>query len=140
MSEALIFHQLTHNMMTNCSLFMKVVSSEYLQYMLCTQIVVFGLFWHSGQFWYTTCSADVASFWKRFTCNENISRKTYSCIKYLAVFKQTSGGRSSFGLLWQCPAADLRNSFTKLNGLPNSSFSNRWTNLCSVRLLKVKTF
>ena len=26
--------------MTNCSLFMKVVSSEYLQYMLCTQIVI----------------------------------------------------------------------------------------------------
>ena len=26
--------------MTNCSLFMKVVSSEYLQYMLWTQIVI----------------------------------------------------------------------------------------------------
>ena len=34
--------------------------------MLCTQIVV--LFWHSEQLWYTTCFADVASFWKRFTC------------------------------------------------------------------------
>ena len=47
---------------------MKIVSSEYLQNMLCTQIVVFVLFWHSEQFWYTICSADVASFWKRFTC------------------------------------------------------------------------
>ena len=67
--KLLFLHQLTHNMMTNCSLFMKIVSSEYLQNMLCTQIVVFVLFWHSEQFWYTTCSADVASFWKRFTCN-----------------------------------------------------------------------
>ena len=31
-----------------------------------------------------------------------LSKQTYSCIKYLAVFKQTSGGRSSFGLFWQC--------------------------------------
>ena len=59
---------LHHNMTTDCSLIMKIVSSEYLQKMLCTQIVVFVLFWHSEQFWYTTCSADVASFWKRFTC------------------------------------------------------------------------
>ena len=36
-------HQLTHNMATDCSLFMKIVSSEYLQSMLCTQIVVFVL-------------------------------------------------------------------------------------------------
>ena len=66
--KLLFLHQLTHNMTTDCSLFMKIVSSEYLQNMLCTQIVVFVLFWHSEQFWYTTCSADVASFWKRFTC------------------------------------------------------------------------
>ena len=52
-------------MTTDCSLFMRIVSSEYLQNMLCTQIVVF--FWHSEQFWDTTCSADVASLWKRFT-------------------------------------------------------------------------
>ena len=32
------------------------------EYMLRTQIVVFVLFLHSEQFWYTTCSADVASF------------------------------------------------------------------------------
>ena len=63
----LFLHQLNQNMMTDCSLFMKIVSSKYLQNMLCTQIVVFVLFWHSEQFWYTTCSADVASFWKRFT-------------------------------------------------------------------------
>ena len=63
LSEALIYSSTT-----DCSLFMKIVSSEYLQNMLCTQIVVFVLFWHSEQFWYTTCSADVASFWKRFTC------------------------------------------------------------------------
>ena len=55
-------------MTTDCSLFMKIVSSEYLQNMLCTQIVVFVLFWHSEQFWYITCSADIASFWKKFTC------------------------------------------------------------------------
>ena len=61
-------HQPTNNMTTDCSLFMKTVSSEYLQNMLCTQIVVFNFLWHSEQFWYTTCSADVASFWKRFTC------------------------------------------------------------------------
>ena len=66
--KLLFFHQQTHNMMTDCSLFMKIVSSEYLQNMLCTQIVVFVLFWHSEQFWYTTSSADVVSFWKRFTC------------------------------------------------------------------------
>ena len=60
-------------MTTDCSFFMKIVSSEYLQNMLCTQIVVFVLFWHSEQFWYTTCSADVASFWKRFTCDSSIS-------------------------------------------------------------------
>jgi hypothetical protein len=59
-------HPLTHNMTTDCSSFWKIVSSEYLQNMLCTQIVV--LFWHLEQFWYTTCSADVPSFWKRFTC------------------------------------------------------------------------
>ena len=58
-------------MTTDCSLFMKIVSSEYLQNMLCTQIVVFVLFWHSEQFWYTTCSANVASFWKRFTCTSS---------------------------------------------------------------------
>ena len=29
--------------------------------MLCTQIVVFVLFWYSEQFWATTCSADVAT-------------------------------------------------------------------------------
>ena len=66
--KLLFLHQLTHNMMTDCSLLMKTVSSEYLQNMLCAQIVVFVLFWHSEQFWYTKCSADVASFWKRFTC------------------------------------------------------------------------
>ena len=66
--KLLFLYQLTHNMTTNCSLFMKIVRSEYLQNMLCTQIVVFVLFWHSEQFWYSTCSADVASFWKRFTC------------------------------------------------------------------------
>ena len=48
---------------------MKIVSSEYLQDMFCTQIFVFVFFQHSEQFGYTTCSADVASFWKRFTCN-----------------------------------------------------------------------
>ena len=64
--KPLFLHKLSHNMTTDCSLFMKIVSSEYLQNMLCTQIVVLVLFWHSEQFWYTTCSA--ASFWKRFTC------------------------------------------------------------------------
>ena len=66
--KLLFLQQLTHNMTTDCWLFMKTVSSEYLQNMLCTQIVVFVLFWLSEQFWYTTCSADVASFWKRFGC------------------------------------------------------------------------
>ena len=70
--KLLFLHQLTHNMTTDCSLFMKIVSSEYLQNMLYTQIVVFVLLWHSEQLWYTTCSADVASFWKRFTCTWNI--------------------------------------------------------------------
>ena len=41
MSEALFLHQLTHNMTTDCSSFMKIVSSEYLQNMFSTQIVVF---------------------------------------------------------------------------------------------------
>jgi hypothetical protein len=44
--KLLFLHQLTHNMTTD---------------------VVFVLFWHSEQFWFTTCSADVASFWKKFT-------------------------------------------------------------------------
>ena len=69
--KLLFLHQLTHNMTTDCSLFMKIVSSEYMQNMLSTQIVVFVLFCLSEQFWYTTCSADVASFWKRFTCIKN---------------------------------------------------------------------
>ena len=42
--KLLFLHQLTYNMTTDCSLFMKIVSSEYLQNMLCTQIVVFVLF------------------------------------------------------------------------------------------------
>ena len=70
--KLLFLNQLTPNMTTDCSLFMKIVSSEYLQNMLCTQIVVFALFWLSKQFWYTRCSADVASFWKRFTCKWNL--------------------------------------------------------------------
>ena len=56
--KLLFLHQLTNNTTTDCSLSMKIISSEYLQ----------NMFWHSEQFWYTTCSADVASFWKRFTC------------------------------------------------------------------------
>ena len=40
----LFLHQLTHNMTTDCSLFMKIVSSDYLQNILCTQIVGFVLF------------------------------------------------------------------------------------------------
>ena len=47
--KLLFLHQLTHNMTTDCALFMKIVSSEYLQNMLCTQIVVCVLFWHSEQ-------------------------------------------------------------------------------------------
>ena len=66
--KLLFLHQLTSNMLTDYSLFKKIVSSEYIQNMFYTQIVVFVLFWHSEQFWYTACSADVASFWKRFTC------------------------------------------------------------------------
>ena len=68
MSEALIFASTNPQYDDDCSLFIKIVSSEYLQKMLCTQIVAFVLLWHSKQFWYTKCSADVASFWKRFTC------------------------------------------------------------------------
>ena len=41
--KLLFLHQLTHNMTTDCSLFMKIVCSEYLQNMLYTQIVVFVL-------------------------------------------------------------------------------------------------
>ena len=41
--KLLFLHQLAHNMTTDCSFFMKIVSSEYLQNMLCTQIVVFVL-------------------------------------------------------------------------------------------------
>ena len=41
--KLLFLHQLTNNLTTDCSLFMKIVSSEYLQNMLCTQIVVFVL-------------------------------------------------------------------------------------------------
>ena len=59
--KLLFLHQLTHNMTTDCSLFMKIVTSGYLQNILCTQIFAFVLFWHSEQFWYTTCSADVAA-------------------------------------------------------------------------------
>jgi hypothetical protein len=41
LSEAPIFAPTkTHNMTTDCSLFMKIVSSDYLQNILCTQIVV----------------------------------------------------------------------------------------------------
>ena len=35
------------------------------------------VFWHSGQFWYTTCYADVASFWKGFTCMYLLSLQNY---------------------------------------------------------------
>ena len=42
--KLLFLNQLTHNMSTDCLLLMKTVSSEYLQNMLCTQIVVFVLF------------------------------------------------------------------------------------------------
>ena len=59
--KLLFLYQLIHNVTTDCSLFMKIVSSEYLQNMLF-------LFWHLEQFWYTTCPADVVNFWKRFTC------------------------------------------------------------------------
>jgi hypothetical protein len=79
--KLLFLHQLTHNMMTDCSLFMKIVSSEYLRNMLCTQIVVFALFWHSEQLWYTTCSPDVVSFWKRFTCTMNFFTVQNSAIE-----------------------------------------------------------
>ena len=41
--KLLFLHQLTHNMTIDCSLLMKIVSLEYLQNMLCTQIVVFVL-------------------------------------------------------------------------------------------------
>ena len=44
--KLLFLHELTQNMTTDCSLFMKIVSSEYLRNMLCTQIVVFVFFWH----------------------------------------------------------------------------------------------
>ena len=63
----LFLQQITRNMAADCSFFMKIVSSEYLQNMLCTQIIVSVLFWrHSEQFWYTTCSEDVESLesWK----------------------------------------------------------------------------
>ena len=85
--KLLFLHQLTHNMTTDCSLFMKIVSSEYLQNMLCTQIVVFVLFWHSQQFWYTICSADVASFWKRFTCTTLLNSCQYPLINYFITDK-----------------------------------------------------
>ena len=42
--KPLFLHQLTHNKITDCSLLMKIVSSEYLQSMLCTKIVVLVLF------------------------------------------------------------------------------------------------
>jgi penicillin-binding protein-related factor A (putative recombinase) len=42
--KPLFLNQLTHNMTTDCSLFMKSISSEYLQNILCTQIVGFVLF------------------------------------------------------------------------------------------------
>ena len=35
--KLLFLHQITHNMTTDCSLFMKIVSSEYLQNMLHTK-------------------------------------------------------------------------------------------------------
>ena len=38
--KLLFLHQLTNNMTTNCSFFLKIISSEYWQNMLCTQIVV----------------------------------------------------------------------------------------------------
>ena len=73
--KLLFLHQLIHNITTDCSLLMKIVSSEYMQNMLCTQIVVFVLFWHSEQFLYTACSnpcsAKKKSFWHRFTCTFN---------------------------------------------------------------------
>ena len=43
--KLLFLHQLTHNMTTDCSLFIKIISSEYLSNILCAQIVV--LFWYS---------------------------------------------------------------------------------------------
>ena len=39
--KLLFLHQLKHSMTTDYSLFMKIVSSEYLQDLLCAQIVVF---------------------------------------------------------------------------------------------------
>ena len=42
--KLLFLHQLIHNMTTDCSFFMKIVSSEYVQNMLCSQIIVFVLF------------------------------------------------------------------------------------------------
>ena len=41
--KLLFLHHLTNIMTTDCSFFMKILSSEYLQNMLCTQIVVFVL-------------------------------------------------------------------------------------------------
>jgi hypothetical protein len=75
LSEALIFA--STNPQYDNRLFMKIVSSKYLQNMLCTQIDVFVLFWHSEQFWYTTCSADVARFKKRFTCKSLRNKLSY---------------------------------------------------------------
>ena len=57
----LYLHQLNHSMTKDCSLNCEFSTWKLqAQNMLCTQI--FFLFWHSEQFWYITCSADVASF------------------------------------------------------------------------------
>ena len=69
--KLLFLHQLTLNMMADCSLFMKIVSWEVripAEHVVFINCFFFVLFWHSEQFWYTTCSTDVASFWKIFTC------------------------------------------------------------------------
>ena len=50
----------------------KIPSSEHVENMMCTQIVCF-LFWHSGQFMYTTCSQHVLSFWNRYSMNNLLS-------------------------------------------------------------------
>ena len=84
LSEALIFA--STNPRYDNRLFMKKVSSEYLQNMLCTQIVVFVLFWHSKQFWYTTCSADIASFWKRCICNIYCGRRQKGTLRMAALW------------------------------------------------------
>ena len=97
LSEALILHQLTHNMTTDCSLNHQFSTWKFqAQNMLCTQIGFLFLFWYSEQFMYTTRSdLGIFMYWTGDSMNNLLSYcvlvelRISASEKYLPVY--TSG-------------------------------------------------